>query len=97
MAGYGAQTLVEASPVSLGLLEDLCEVILFNDDHNTAEFVVEALVKVFAHPVELAAKIMFEAHTKGKSIAEVEGETPATLHKQQLESLGLTAEVRRIR
>ena len=96
MAGAGPQTVIETRTATAERLEDLCEVILYNDDHNIAEFVVEALMKVFAHPIELAAKIMFEAHTKGKAIAEVEGETPATLHKQQLESLGLTAEVRKI-
>lgn len=77
-------------------LEDLCQVVLFNDDHNTVDFVVESLMQVFGHPVGLAAKIMMEAHEKGRAIAEVESETPARLHKEQLQSLGLTAEVERV-
>jgi ATP-dependent Clp protease adaptor protein ClpS len=77
-------------------LEDLYQVVLFNDDHNTMEHVVDCLARVFSHPVELAIKITLEAHENGKSIAEVESETPAKLHKDQLISLGLTAELERI-
>ena len=76
--------------------EDMCQVVLFNDDHNTMDRVVECLMKVFSHPLELAAKIMIEAHEKGKAIAEVESETPAKLHRDQLVSFGLTATVERI-
>ena len=97
MARGAQKTVTEIGTETEAKLEDLCEVVLFNDDHNSAEVVVDALMRVFAHSMELAAKIMYEAHTKGKAIAEVEAETPATLHKQQLESLGLTAEVRKIR
>lgn len=97
MARGAQKTVTETGSATEAKLEDLCEVVLFNDDHNTAEFVVDALMQVFAHSMELAAKIMYEAHTKGKAIAEVEAETQAKLHKQQLQALGLTAEVRKIR
>jgi ATP-dependent Clp protease adaptor protein ClpS len=76
--------------------EDMCEVVLYNDDHNTMEFVVGCLMQVFAHTMELAVKIMIEAHEKGKAIAEVETESPARLHKEQLQSFGLTAEVQKL-
>lgn len=69
------------------------QVILYNDDVNPQVYVVQCLMKVFHHPVELSQKIMHEAHSKGRAIAEVEDREPATLHKQQLESYGLTASV----
>jgi ATP-dependent Clp protease adaptor protein ClpS len=72
------------------------QVVLFNDDHNTAEFVVECLMRVFGHPEQMAVKIMFEAHAKGRSIAEVEDREDAQLHKDQLQSYGLTAETEQI-
>ncbi len=77
-------------------LEDLCQVVLFNDDVNSMEFVVGCLMKVFRHSAELAAKIMIDAHLRGRAIAEVEGRADAVKHKQQLESFGLTAEVERL-
>lgn len=77
-------------------LEDMYQVVLFNDDHNSMEHVVDCLTKTFSHPLELAIKIMLEAHEKGKAIAEVESETPAKLHCDQLTSFGLTAVVEKI-
>jgi ATP-dependent Clp protease adaptor protein ClpS len=77
-------------------LEDLYQVVLHNDDHNTMERVVGCLMQVFGHPMELAEKIMLEAHSRGKAIAEVEGETEARTHCGQLLSFGLTATVEKV-
>ena len=71
-------------------LEDLYSVILHNDDHNAAEFVVSCLMQVFGHSFELARRIMEEAHVKGCSLAEVESREDADLHSRQLRSFGLT-------
>lgn len=73
--------------------EDLYQVILHNDDHNTMEHVVYSLMQVFGHPQPLAVKIMLEAHERGQAIAEVEAETLARRHRDQLQSFGLTATV----
>jgi len=76
--------------------EDMFQIVLHNDDHNTAEHVVDCLQRIFNHPESLAIKIMLEAHSNGKSIAEVESETPARLHCEQLQSFGLTATLDKI-
>ena len=81
--------------ISAGL-DGMYEVILYNDDHNTVEHVVKCLMVVFGHGLRLAAKIMAEAHRKGRAIAEVEGREPAMLHREQLQSYGLTASVEKI-
>lgn len=77
-------------------IEDLYQVVLWNDDHNTMEHVVECLMRVFAHPLQLAQKIMREAHEKGRAVAEVEAESLAILHRDQLQSMGLTATLEKI-
>jgi ATP-dependent Clp protease adaptor protein ClpS len=77
-------------------LEDMYEVILHNDDHNTMDHVVRSLVRVFGHTVTLAEKIMRDAHRLGSAVAEVEAETEAKLHRDQLQSYGLSATVEKI-
>jgi ATP-dependent Clp protease adaptor protein ClpS len=73
--------------------EPICQVILHNDDKNTVPHVIHSLQAVFAYELGLAAKIMLEAHERGKAIAEVEAETPALEHRDQLRSYGLSATV----
>lgn len=77
-------------------LEGMCQVVLYNDDVNSFDHVVESLMVVFGHTVELSVKLAMEAHTSGRTIAEVENASRAIAHKEQLISLGLTAEVERI-
>ena len=77
-------------------LADMYQVVLWNDDHNEAGFVVRCLMQVFGHVLSLATKIMLEAHNDEKAIAEVEGEETAKLHCDQLKSFGLTATLEKI-
>jgi ATP-dependent Clp protease adapter protein ClpS len=77
-------------------LEDIWQVVLHNDDHNRMEHVVICLMRVFQHPLQLAVKIMLEAHHRGRAVAEVEGESPARRHRAQLQSFGLTATVNKV-
>ena len=86
---------VDAGVDTAARLEDMYQVVLFNDDHNSMEHVVLCLQRIFAHPEPLAIKIMLEAHENGKAIAEVEAETEARLHVGQLQSSGLTATMER--
>jgi len=72
------------------------QVILHNDDEHTFQYVVGALCAVFGHPEQLAAKIMFEAHFKGRSIAQVEDRKNAVAHAAALRKKGLTATVESI-
>jgi ATP-dependent Clp protease adapter protein ClpS len=76
--------------------EEICQVVLHNDDHNEAGYVAECLIRVFGHPEKLALKIMMEAHRRGRSIAEVESETPAIRHRDELRSLGLSSTVEKV-
>lgn len=94
-----AATTIESPTVTTDTtsrLEGFYQVVLHNDDHNSMEHVVLCLMKVFGHNQELAVKIMIEAHNEGKAIAEVEAETPAKLHRDQLQSYGLSATVEKV-
>jgi len=94
--------MLDCNPVQTTLteptvqIEDFCQVLLHNDDHNSAEYVVDCLMRVFGHKTPLAIKIMLEAHENGKSIAEVEGESSAKKHRDQLQSCGLSSTVEKI-
>lgn len=76
--------------------DDICQVILHNDDVNSAEHVVLCLIRIFGHTQHIAVPIMIEAHEHGRAIAEVEEETPAKLHRDQLQSSGLSATVEKL-
>ena len=76
--------------------EDLYQVVLHNDDWNTMPHVVHSLMRVFGHSEQLAVKLMLEAHEKGRAIAEVEAETEAKRHRDQLQSFSLSATVERV-
>ncbi|MDA1043966.1 MAG: ATP-dependent Clp protease adaptor ClpS [Verrucomicrobia bacterium] len=76
--------------------EELYEVILHNDDFSPMLHVVTSLMKVFDHSRPLAIKIMDEAHMRGQAVAEVESRRRASLHRNQLLSLGLSVTLNRI-
>lgn len=76
--------------------EDIYQVILHNDDKNTMEHVVRCLHTVFGHPMALAERIMLEAHNRGKAVAEVEPESQARLHMDQLRSYSLSVTIEKI-
>lgn len=46
--------------------EDLCDLVVFNDDVNTFDHVINTLVKVCRHSVEQAEQCALLIHYKGK-------------------------------
>lgn len=77
-------------------LDGMAQVVLYNDDVNSFDHVIRCLQQIFGHNRQMAEKIAMDAHNTGRTIAEVEGYAEAVLHKEQLVSYGLTAEVERI-
>jgi ATP-dependent Clp protease adapter protein ClpS len=72
---------------------DLCQVVLYNDDHHTSSHVVKSLIAIFQHSEAIAEKIMLDAHNSGRSVAEVEDYEKAVEHAKQLLEAGLKSEV----
>ena len=93
---YSIETVHEHDTVSGLIHEDMMQVVLFNDDVNSMEYVILCLMKIFGHTEPLAARIMAEAHEQGKAIAEVEAKSQAALHVAQLGSCGLTAVMEKV-
>ena len=72
------------------------QVVLYNDDVHTFDYVIAALCAVFGHGAQLAGQIAMEAHTKGRAIAEVEEREKAVAHAAILKAGGLRATVESI-
>jgi ATP-dependent Clp protease adaptor protein ClpS len=51
-------------------LEKIRDLVLFNDDVNTFEFVIEILVEVCKHDPEQAEQCALVAHFKGKCVVK---------------------------
>lgn len=68
-------------------------VLLHNDDVNTPEHVVKALMRVFKFPVQECERIMLEAHDEGLALCTVEPLEQAELHRDQLQAFSLTATI----
>jgi ATP-dependent Clp protease adaptor protein ClpS len=83
-------TAVETAPETRRKIKRLPPhaVVLHNDDHNSMEFVVTVLRKVFAYPVEKCAQIMLEAHEKGRAVAWTGSLEVAELKADQVHSCG---------
>jgi len=47
------------------------QVIVYNDDYTSMEFVVDILMAIFNKPAAEATKIMLDVHKKGKGICGV--------------------------
>jgi ATP-dependent Clp protease adaptor protein ClpS len=48
------------------VLQDECQLVLCNDEINTFDYVIEALVKVCNHTAEQAEQCAYIVHYKGK-------------------------------
>lgn len=90
-------TTPEAALEGIGTdLDEPSQVILYNDDVHTFEYVIVCLMRVFHHTAFIAQKVALEAHTRGRAIAEVEARSEALKHAKMLLALGLKAEVESI-
>ena len=47
-------------------LENSCQLIVWNDEVNTFDWVIEALIEICGHSAEQAAQCAMIIHTKGK-------------------------------
>ncbi|MCX6244082.1 MAG: ATP-dependent Clp protease adaptor ClpS [Bacteroidetes bacterium] len=76
-----------------GLTGDLNALILFNDDVNTFEFVIESLVEVCNHDFEQAEQCALITHFKGKCTIKSGGADDLRIMAEELTRRGLTVAV----
>lgn len=78
---------------TIELLVDQRDLIVYNDDFNTFEHVIESLIKVCKHEVEQAEQCTWMVHYKGKcQVKRGEYETLEPMCTALLER-GITAEI----
>ncbi len=77
-------------------LSGICQIVIFNDNVNSFEHVIKSLVSVFGHSESIAEKVTWEAHNRGRAIAEVEEYEKAVTHKGMLSSRGIQSEIEKI-
>lgn len=71
----------------------LYKVLLHNDDHNTMEHVIKALMRVFNFELGMCERIMLEAHQNGVALCTVEPLEKAEHHRDQLSSFSLISTI----
>jgi ATP-dependent Clp protease adaptor protein ClpS len=83
--------------LDLDLLQKLCppyKVILHNDDHNSMDLVVYALIKsVPSLTEEEAIDIMYTAHTEGSAVVISCPQETAEFYREKISSFGLTCTI----
>src|SRR5688500_10288081 len=63
-------------------------VILFNDDDHTFEYVIQMLQTIFGHPPERGYQMALEVHTKGRVIVDTTTMERAELKRDQIHAFG---------
>ncbi len=70
---------------------DQRQLIVFNDDHHTFDFVIDSLVKVCSHEVEQAEQCTYIIHYNGKCSVRVGEYTKLRPMREGLVDRGLSA------
>lgn len=63
-------------------------VIILNDEEHTFEYVIELLVKLFAHSLPTAEKLTWEIHNRGRAAVYTTHKEKAELKREQVLAYG---------
>lgn len=77
----------------LEMEDDVYKIILWNDDVNTFDFVIEALIEICEHTLEQAEQCTMLVHCKGKCTVKTGSLEKLKPMHQQLLDRGLTSEI----
>lgn len=72
------------------------ELIVFNDDHNTFDWVIKCFVEVIGHSEDQAEQLSMIIHFKGKASVKVDTYEKLKPLKQALVDRGLSAVIEEI-
>lgn len=71
----------------------LWKVLIHNDDVHTFDDVIEAIKKTFKFDFMKALKITEEVHETGVGLVQIEPKELAELHRDQLQTYGLSVTI----
>jgi ATP-dependent Clp protease adaptor protein ClpS len=94
--GVGApspETVIDRWEVALGDSLHGWNVLLWNDDVHSMDYVVRALMHALELSADRAVQVMLEAHTRGKAVAWTGAKEVAEMYRDRLEARRLTATV----
>lgn len=63
-------------------------VVIVNDEEHTFQYVIELLIKLFAHPLRTAEALTWEIHNRGRGIVYTTHKEKAELKREQVVSYG---------
>ena len=69
------------------------EIVLFNDDVNTFDFVIDSLIEICDHTLEQAEQCTLLVHYKGKCTVKTGEYSDLKLRCSELLNRGLSAEI----
>ncbi|MDX2136155.1 MAG: ATP-dependent Clp protease adaptor ClpS [Saprospiraceae bacterium] len=67
------------------------QIIVYNDDHNTFEWVIQCFMEVLKHPSEQAEQLSLIIHFKGKATVKSGPKSELLPLREQLVDRGLSA------
>jgi len=73
--------------------DDLCDLVVFNDDVNTFEHVINTLIKICSHSAEQAEQCTYLIHYKGKCTVKTGSFTELRPMCENILDAGITATV----
>lgn len=71
--------------------EGVSKLVVYNDDHNSFEWVIECFVKVLRHTAEQAEQLAYIIHFKGKAVVKEGSLESLRPKKDALVDRGLSA------
>jgi len=63
-------------------------VVILNDEEHTFEYVIDLLIKLFAHALPVAEKLTWEIHNRGRAVVYTTHKEKAELKREQVVTYG---------
>ena len=82
------EEVLTETPVDTG---DVAELVVYNDDFNTFDWVIDCFVEVLDHSMEQAEQLSLIIHFKGKATVKTAPQTVLKPFKDALIERGLSA------
>jgi len=90
---YSTKEKTQVSPDIAEQEVEMHEILLFNDDFHTFDFVIDALIEVCEHTLEQAEQCTYLVHYKGKCAVKTGEYDELKPRCTQLLERGLSAEI----